>query len=211
MRLGGRAPQTRGLGRVLKIYCAGDAVVQKYPINYDPTVLSENLVMRGKFVPVEEWLQTNVPGWEALNEDEKCALRDFPILWSYFEGWVTHPHTANAQSIETAIDEISEVSFSDIVATDRAFEHYKQRFFPDGLEAELFGKIGLNGIWGAFVRGTLLDEDPKAPQRAKAVLMIINRLRNNFLHCLMAQYPMSCSQSPSRPPVLSHHRHHLHR
>jgi hypothetical protein len=180
--------QTRGLGRVLKIYCTGDAVVQKYPINYDPTVLSENLVMRGNFVPVEEWLQTNIPGWEALNEDEKCALRDFPILWSYFEGWVTHPHTANPQRIEAAIDNIPVASFFDIVATDRAFEHYKQRFFPDGIEAELFGKIGLNRIWGTFVRDTLLDADPKPPQRAKAVLLIINRLRNNFLHGTKALY-----------------------
>jgi hypothetical protein len=139
-------------------------------------------------VAVEKWLQANVRGWKSLCPDEKRALRDFPILWSYFEGWVTHPATANPERIATKIDGFLPNSFLDIVATDRAFEHYKKRYFPNGHEAELFEKLNLTGQWKDFVRYTLRHADPEPQQRAKAVLLIINRLRNNFLHGGKALY-----------------------
>lgn len=137
---------------------------------------------------VEEWLSLNVPGWEILRENEKIALRDFPILWSYFEGWVTFPATAEPAKIVPKVDALAAASFDNIVAIDRAYEHYRNRFFPGGVKAPLFDTIGLRPQWKEFVQNILLDAGSEPRQRTKAVLIIINRLRNNFLHGGKALY-----------------------
>ena len=133
-------------------------------------------------MPVEEWLSERVPGWSDLHEAEKRALRDFPILWSYFEGWVTNTKTANPKLIQEKIDSQPAASFNNLNATHLAYDHYRNRFFPNGVEAPLFSTIGLTGSYRDLVKQTLLDEGSEPRQRAKAVLMLINRLRNNFLH-----------------------------
>lgn len=139
-------------------------------------------------MPVENWLCRNVPGWQGLGDDEKRALRDFPILWSYFEGWVTYPATAEPRAISPKVDALSAASFHNLAATHQAYEHYRERFFPNGVESPLFSTVGLRGQWKEFVQHTLLDADSEPRQRVKAVLFIINRLRNNFLHGGKALY-----------------------
>ena len=139
-------------------------------------------------MPVEQWLCANVMGWEQLLEEEKRALRDFPILWSYFEGWVTHPKTANPQHITPKVDALPAQELQNLIATNAAYEHYRNSFFPNGQEAELFQSVGLTGPVRMFVSQTLTDAQSEPRQRLKAVLYIINRLRNNFLHGGKALY-----------------------
>lgn len=139
-------------------------------------------------MPVEQWLLERVPGWDGLQDEEKRALREFPILWSYFEAWVTHPNTANAQSIAPQIDLLPAELLQRLEATESAYNHYRNRYFPEGQETDIFNTVGLTGNAKAFVRHTLLDEGSEPRQKLKAVLYIINRLRNNFLHGSKALY-----------------------
>jgi hypothetical protein len=139
-------------------------------------------------MPVEGWLCDNVMGWDQLGDEEKRVLRDFPILWSYFEGWVTYPKTANPQNIASKVDALPAQPLQNLIATNAAYNHYRNRFFPAGQKAEIFETVGLMGEVKNFVSHTLTDVQSEPRQRLKAVLYIINRLRNNFLHGGKALY-----------------------
>ena len=131
---------------------------------------------------VEAWLQKNAYGWDTLTNQEKGALRDFPVLWAYLEAWLSYPYTANPKRINAKVDSMgADIFAAPLPQLNAAYAHFQKRFLLDGSPTNEFRTVNL-GRNRQFVLNILLDRNPEVRQKLKAVLYIINRLRNNYLH-----------------------------
>ena len=135
------------------------------------------------------WLNANIPGWRGLQQKEKKAIRDFAVLWSFFElnsTWRYGRPNASPVNIIRAVDELEEVPNSGrlIGATD----HFAQRYLDGGGFTERWSHLRMKNECFEMVRNGLLGADRTSSQTLLALLLIINRLRNNFLHGEKARY-----------------------
>ncbi|MES0135609.1 hypothetical protein NKJ88_11735 [Mesorhizobium sp. M0016] len=133
-----------------------------------------------------KWLQANFAGYERLSRSEKTEIKDFPVLWSIFEMTATMKR-AKPQTIIDAVDQIARPFRFDgpFLA---ALDFYRDRFYRDGETTPYFDGLSLCRIARPLVLPVLTGEATRKRQKLTALLLIINRLRNNFLHGEKAEY-----------------------
>ncbi|QUS40611.1 hypothetical protein RPMA_18540 [Tardiphaga alba] len=136
-----------------------------------------------------DWLRVNVPGFEALCEDERAAIRDFSMLWSLFEGTVlgTRGSTKMLLSLVDKLDSLGAIKISPLRP---AIAHFRTRYYSNGAFTAAFDQHlhfrrgDQRGIAELFVSGA----SSEACSVLKGLLVIIFRLRNNLFHGLKWSY-----------------------
>lgn len=138
---------------------------------------------------IARWLLNEIPGWRELEPHERRAIRDFPVLWSFFELYATgngRRPNATPPRICAAVEELRVVPEAAVI--NRAKTYFANRYFlgPDPQIA--WNSLRIGGDYVERVRHGLLNEDADGRARLLALLLVINRLRNNYLHGEKAAY-----------------------
>jgi len=138
------------------------------------------------------WLLKKVPGWRELERRERKAIRDFPVLWSFFELHTAeigrHPN-ATPSRICNAVTELAAVPDTPVI--NRARAYFASRYFEDHSGETAWSSLRVGEDYVGRVRYGLLDEAADRRSRLLALLLVINRLRNNYLHGEKAAYGFS--------------------
>jgi hypothetical protein len=148
-------------------------------------------------VTTSKWLAANLiengNSWSNLSKSEKIAIRDFPVLWAMFESRILDDRgrpNASPVYISNAVRDLGEFDLGGKVRDASRYFHnrYSQNNFInvhwDGLSV-----MGENNQMA--VKDGLGAEDNNPRACLLAVLLVINRLRNNFLHGAKARYAFS--------------------
>ncbi|MBD3756341.1 MAG: hypothetical protein IE937_12090 [Gammaproteobacteria bacterium] len=136
------------------------------------------------------WLNQNFAGWSNLTAQEKKAIRDFPVLWSIFELRATGRNgqrpDATPQRICQAVEDLEAELNSEVF--QQAKTYFSNRYFRNGDSTHAFRQLRVHQDFQNRVRDALLDERVNAAVVLIGLLLVINRLRNNFLHGEKATY-----------------------
>ncbi|TPM61245.1 hypothetical protein FJ959_08125 [Mesorhizobium sp. B2-2-4] len=134
------------------------------------------------------WLSKNAFGWSKLSAAEKTAIRDFPVLWGLFELSATGK-AANVNSIIATVNGLAPVVNPNSVVFTEALVYYQDRFYQGGYQTKHFHDLRLtNQAWQQHVKPVFEGAVVDGRQRLIALLLIIHRLRNNYLHGEKAVY-----------------------
>ncbi|MER8491714.1 hypothetical protein NKH53_26210 [Mesorhizobium australicum] len=132
------------------------------------------------------WLSNNAIGWSNLTRAEKIAIRDFPVLWALFEHSAT-AKDANVGSIVAAVNGLA--SNPEAVTFTEALSYYQDRYYQGGHETQpYFNSLRLGAAWLPYVKPVFDGQVVDARGSLIALLLIIHRLRNNYLHGEKADY-----------------------
>lgn len=132
---------------------------------------------------VGQWLSANTNGaWAGLTSQERMAIRDFPVPWALFELKISHPQTADAAAIIRATDRLPVRSAIDQKVFSDAFAHYRNRYYRGDRKTRYYAPLGLSGAGERRVVEVFDGTLRGARNELTAVLLVINRLRNNYLH-----------------------------
>lgn len=133
--------------------------------------------------PVQQWLRANAYGYAELTAAEVAAINEFCLLWSFFEEWVLE-NNANVRAIKAKAAEAAAASPLDIRSFSGSVEYFKARYFPNGEQAQLFDGLRFQGrnSGRSDVEQVLTGAEEGKAEILAALLIIIYRLRNNFLH-----------------------------
>lgn len=139
------------------------------------------------------WLNQNFAGWSNLTAQEKRAIRDFPVLWSIFELRATGRNgqrpNATPQRICQAVDGLEADPTSEVFRQAKIY--FANRYYHAGQPTYAFNHLQVHQDYRNRVRDALLDENAGANVVLIGLLLVINRLRNNFLHGEKAAYAFS--------------------
>ncbi|WP_052741880.1 hypothetical protein [Kiloniella litopenaei] len=138
-----------------------------------------------------QWLNMHFEGWSNLTPQEKKAIRDFPILWSIFELQATGQNgerpNATPERICRAIENLT--ADIDENGIQQAKHYFSGRYYNDnGQGTYAFDQLRVHSDYQQYVRNALLEVDVSSQNILLGLLLIINRLRNNFLHGEKASY-----------------------
>lgn len=128
-----------------------------------------------------KWLGMHAPGYAALARAEKLAIRDFALLWSFFEeSWLAN--YGNVRAIVAAVDQrvTNTISIAPLLP---ALNHFQGRYYVGGRFTQSFSGLRFQpsdqrSLVESVLSGALTDNQSVI----KALLIIVFRLRNNFLH-----------------------------
>lgn len=141
-------------------------------------------------VALARWLNQNFAGWSNLTVQEKRAIRDFPVLWSIFELRATGRNgqrpDASPRRIRQAVEDLEAELNSEVF--QKAKIYFSNRYFYAGNPTYAFDQLRVHPDFQNSVRAALLDEDADADVVLIGLLLVVNRLRNNFLHGEKAAY-----------------------
>jgi hypothetical protein len=136
------------------------------------------------------WLNENFVGWNSLTTQEKKAIRDFPVIWSIFELRATGQNgarpNATPQQICNAVENLE--ADLDLGALQQARDHFSGRYFNEGNPTSAYSQLRVHQAYQADVEAALLDGNAQAQTVFLGLLLVANRLRNNFLHGEKAAY-----------------------
>ncbi len=135
------------------------------------------------------WLNDKISGWRNLQRKEKKAIRDFAVLWSFFElnsTWQYGRPNANPRNIARAVgDQERELNLDRF---DAARAHFADRYIDGNGYTQHWYHLRVGDDYVERVRNGLVGENRTNRNTFLAVLLIANRLRNNFLHGEKARY-----------------------
>ena len=131
-----------------------------------------------------KWLNAEFPDWRHLRTAEKKAIRDFPVLWAIFELWATGQHgqrpDASPPRIISAVEQLR--VDADLVVLQPAQRHFADRYFLNGRQTHAFGVLSMNGDYHGNVQAWLTQPNVPPNDVLLGLLLILNRLRNRYLH-----------------------------
>ena len=146
------------------------------------------------------WLNEKLVGWKELANQEKKAIRDFPVLWSFFELRATGQNgnwpNATPERICKAIESLN--ANIEIEMLQQAKQYFSERYFQHGKPQHAYLKLGVKQGDKESVEVALLCKDVEAKPLLLGLLLIVNRLRNNFLHGEKAAYSFKNQQDNFR-------------
>ena len=136
----------------------------------------------------QAWLRRNAPGYELLDAAERKAIRDFALLWSFFESLVLNTN-ADANRIIDVCHDLARRGRLDISNYHEELAYFRQRYFDGASFTLMFGGLHLRGndrraIVEKMLRNTAVD----SAEVLAALLIIVLRLRNNLFHGVKWSY-----------------------
>lgn len=137
------------------------------------------------------WLSAEIPEWRELDRREKRSIRDLPVLWALFELHATgqngrDPNASPDQICNAVAQLAAPPELSRELRSARA--HFAYRYFADGHPTQAWHHLRIIRRFHDQVSHGLLAEDADERQVFTALLLVVNRLRNNFLHGEKARY-----------------------
>jgi len=135
------------------------------------------------------WLNDNVPGWRQLEDREKKAIGDFAVMWSFFELNSTSRYgrpNATPYNISRAVTDLEPEPHFD--RFEAALNYFAARYIDGEDYTEHWHPLRVHRDYIEGVRHGLVGQNSTNREAFLAVLLIVNRLRNNFLHGEKARY-----------------------
>lgn len=135
------------------------------------------------------WLNANVHGWRDLSPHEKKAIRDFAILWPFFELNSTSQFgnpNANPQNIIRAVDDLA--LEPDQGRLESVRKYFADRYISGDGYTDYWQHLRMNKNHFMATRAGLVGGNRTSRDVLKALLLIANRLRNNSFHGEKARY-----------------------
>ncbi|MDE2184651.1 MAG: hypothetical protein KGJ78_16650 [Alphaproteobacteria bacterium] len=136
----------------------------------------------------QRWLRQNAPGYENLTPGERKAIRDFALLWSYFESLVLNT-AANADSIRrvcTTLHTRGRLQLNDYA---KPLTYFRHRYFDGTSFTPAFAGLHLRrNDKPALVERVLRGEATSVSDTLAGLLIIVLRLRNNLFHGVKWSY-----------------------
>lgn len=130
----------------------------------------------------EKWLMEKIPGYAALLESDRDAIKTFALLWSLFEAKLMGTE-ANARKISQAVEEWDAANALCAELYDREVAYFRNRYFQNGEYTFRFYKLQLRKSDMPELIAAGLRGDADTPRdRVLTVLLIIWRFRNNLFH-----------------------------
>ena len=137
-----------------------------------------------------EWLDQNAPGFSNLSGHERDAIMHFALLWSLFEANALKTH-GNAKAIVdlagywAAEGDLTHDSF------DVPLAYFRNRYVENEEFSYHFGHLNFrDGDKQVLVERVLKGESDDPADIAAAVLIIVYRYRNNYLHGVKWAYEL---------------------
>jgi len=134
---------------------------------------------------IEAWLNANTEGYAHLTPEERQAIHEFSLLWSFFEARVM----ANNASIRDFRARVTQAANHgdglDVAPFQEALAFFTARYRDSGGFNHRFQALrfhpGPNG-GRAEVEAVLSEAQTGSAETLLALLIIVYRLRNNLFH-----------------------------
>ena len=128
------------------------------------------------------WLETQVPGFGDLSDEERDAIMHFVFLWSLFES-----EALDGRGSVNRLVEVVRQWASAKLLTEMTFEpqlaYFRDRYYPGGVVSEQFTHLNFREAHARDRVVAVLRTGAGEPaERAVAVLIIVYRFRNNLFH-----------------------------
>ncbi len=128
---------------------------------------------------VIEWLRAQV-GFN-LPQPDVQAILDFALLYSLFEAKALNEDGSPVRIIE-AVERWHAAQRLQLEPFQASYDYFKDRYFPGGQEGPRFAELNLSAVHRPRVALALSDPNATPMAAVTAVLLIVNRLRNNLMH-----------------------------
>jgi len=145
------------------------------------------------------WMNANITGWRALTPNEKKAIRDFAVLWPFFElnstGQYGRPN-ATPLNIMRAVGDLPREPNLDRLELMR--QHFAERYIDGERYTPHWSHLRMHENNFEVTRAGLVGADRTGRDTLTALLLVANRLRNNSFHGEKAQYEFAGQYSNFR-------------
>ncbi|GGP00709.1 hypothetical protein [Stakelama pacifica] len=126
------------------------------------------------------WLDANAGGFSHLDQDERCAIYHFALLWSLLEAKLLETH-GSPGAILDAVERIRAANRLDLASLAEPLAHFRARYWQDGKLTARFDGLNMAAKQVRTVQPVLAGHDDPAAGLS-ALLLIVHRLRNNLFH-----------------------------
>ncbi|MCT9000418.1 hypothetical protein [Chelativorans intermedius] len=137
-----------------------------------------------------EWLHHHAPGFADLSGDERDAIMHFSLLWSRFEATALETNG----SAKAIVDLTSHWADQGGLTKDsfaEALAYFRNRYVEQGAFTHHFDHLHFrHGDRQDLVELMLKGESDHPADIAAAVLIIVYRYRNNYLHGMKWAYEL---------------------
>ncbi|MGE4501229.1 MAG: hypothetical protein AB7C96_12845 [Hydrogenovibrio sp.] len=134
------------------------------------------------------WLSRKVPEFANLEPDEKNAIYDFSLLWSFFEGSKLNCN-CNVKEIRRFVSQLNQRGRIDSFNIDKYVQYLQTRYYVDGRLTDHYKKLYLERSGNpAEVLEMLCNERCSTAVQLIGCLVVVFRLRNNLFHGEKWQY-----------------------
>ena len=125
-----------------------------------------------------EWLRDHA-GF-ALPAEEVQVILHFTLLWSLFEKALGED--GRPRTIVAAVERWQAEGRLRAGGFQESFAYFKARYFPGGEESPRFAELGVGNAHRGRVADALCGANAEPREAVIAVLLVVNRLRNNLMH-----------------------------
>lgn len=137
-----------------------------------------------------EWLHKKAPGFADLSGDERNAIMQFSLLWSLFEANALKTN-GSAKAIIALTKHWAKQGGLDKDSFAVALAYFQDRYVENGAFTYHFGHLHFrNGDRQELVERILKGGSDDPADIAAAVLIIVYRYRNNYLHGMKWAYEL---------------------
>ncbi|MEC5396302.1 hypothetical protein [Uliginosibacterium sp. H1] len=131
---------------------------------------------------VDAWLKANAFGYADLSDEETEAIRDFSLLWSFFEG-TSLRGSASANKIQALVDHWEGLGLLDAADFLNELEYFRNRYEVGGALNASFDMLNLRQRDMPGLVSDVISRKLDAPNATVvSLLIVIYRLRNNLFH-----------------------------
>lgn len=135
-----------------------------------------------------QWMERYVYGFADLRPEERQAIQDFTMLWSFFESRLLGTE-GSAKAIVERVAKLQENGRLEPAQFEQSFQYFSARYFPGGAESHHFAKLELRKRdYPDLVRAALDGSNQNPADRVAALLIVVYRLRNNLFHGIKWAY-----------------------
>ena len=131
---------------------------------------------------VETWLEAHALGYGGLTKDERTTIKDFVMLWSLFEVSALDAK-GSANKILKAVESLHASGRLDLPPFAGPMVYFFSRYHNGADFTAHFPHLNLRkNDHPTLVKEVLLQQRTDDVSKLAALLIIVYRLRNNFLH-----------------------------
>lgn len=129
-----------------------------------------------------DWLRSKAPGFNELSEEERAAIMDFSLLWSFFEAKALHTN-ASANAIIALAHEWASNGRLSILPFGQSLAYFRDRYFQNDAATEHFEGLHLRrNDSPELVEAVLKGYNTNPTDCVAALLIVVFRLRSNLFH-----------------------------
>jgi hypothetical protein len=134
------------------------------------------------------WLEKTAVGFARLSAQEREAIRDFSLLWSFYEGRILNT-AGSANAIIRAVTALKDDGKLTLEPFRPAIKHFLERYY-DGIDfTHAFEELHLrSNDHRALVEKVVRGQPSDDAEILSALLIMVFRMRNNLFHGLKWSY-----------------------